>query len=69
MSSPRDTSRKLYKRELVRIIGNMEWALTHLGRFIEAYSEHHPDLASQAAAIGEGVVYLIEAVKKLNDQV
>ena len=69
MGNYRDTSRKLYKRELDRIVGNMEWALTHLARFIEAYSEHHPDLAAQAGTIGEGVVYLIDAVKKLNDQV
>ena len=69
MGSPRDTSRKLFKRELERIIGNMEWALTHLARFIEAYSEFHPDLSAQAVSIGEGIIFLIDAVKKLDEQV
>lgn len=69
MASPRDTSRKLFKRELQRIIGNLEWGLTHLNRFIEAYAEHHPDLSAQAVTIGQGIVYLIEAVKNLDEQV
>ncbi len=69
MGSPRDTSRKLFKRELVRINGNFAWALTHLARFIDAYAEHHPDLSAQAASIGEAIILLMDAVEKLNDEV
>jgi len=69
MSTPRDTSRKLFKRELVRINGNFSWALTHLARFIDAYAEHHPDLSAQAAAIGEGIILLMDAIEKLDEQV
>ena len=69
MSVPRNTSRKLFKRELQRTIGNLDWALEHIGRFVVAYAEHHPDLAAQAAGIGEGMILLKDAIKKLDEQV
>jgi hypothetical protein len=61
--------RKAYKRELERVISNLEWALTHLARVVDAYEQDHPDISQAAETIGHGIAIAADATQKLNERI
>lgn len=63
------TKRGYYKEELDRSIANLEMALTHLTRVMEAYSEAHPDISEQVAKCGEALVIIAETIASINKSI
>ena len=63
------TQRGYFKEELDRSVANIEMALTHLSRVIEAYSEAHPDIALKIAECGEGLVTIAEVIHSVNEAI
>lgn len=63
------TRRGYFREELERSKENLEWSLTHLARVVEAYQEHHPEIAQQATDIGNAIVMIADAIQKLHDSI
>lgn len=63
------TRRGYYREELRRSIHNLNMALTHLERFVEAYSEQHPEIAVVAIELGNMIVQTGELIQKLHDEI
>ncbi len=63
------TERGYYRAEMERAINNIEMALTHIARIVEAYRMAHPDISSQANEIGEALVLIGDAIQALHDSV
>ncbi len=63
------TKRGYYREELERAISNIEMALTHLVRVIEAYQGPHPEIAEQVLSAGEGLEMAGEIIKKVHEQI
>ncbi len=63
------TARGYYKEELDRSIANLEMALTHLARVIDAYKEHHPDIAEKIKECGDGLVMIAEIIRSVNESI
>ena len=63
------TERGYYKEELDRSIHNLEMALTHLSRVMEAYEKPHPEIATQVTECGEAIVLIAETIGKINESI
>lgn len=63
------TQRGYYREELERAIDNVEMALTHLSRVVEAYAKPHPPISRMALEIGNALVTMAELIKKLHDEI
>jgi hypothetical protein len=63
------TKRGYYRSELLRSIKNIEMALTHLLRVVEAYSGPHPEVAIQAGQIGQSLAMIAELIQQLHDDI
>ncbi len=63
------TKRGYYREELERAVDNLEMALTHLSRIIDAYKDAHPEIAQTVFMTGEGLVTAAEVLKKIHDQI
>lgn len=58
-----------YRRELKRIIGNLDWALIHLQKVGEAYKEHHPEITEVCEVVAVGCMTIQETVRTLREQI
>lgn len=63
------TKRGYYRAELERAIDNIEMALTHLSRVVEAYGKDHKDISDMILSIGNGLVQLAELLKQVHDSI
>lgn len=63
------TKRGYYRAELLRAIDNIEMALTHITRIIEAYEKDHKDVSQMATQIGQMLVTVGELVQRLHDSI
>lgn len=59
-------ARQTYKREIERAANNLDMPMTHLLRVVEAYKEHHPDIANYAEVIAQTLANAQEAINNLN---
>ncbi len=63
------TARGYYKEELRRSIDNIEMALTHLARMIDAYKEHHPEMSEKIKECGDGLVMIAEIIRSVEESI
>ena len=63
------TQRGYYRAELERSIDNIEMALTHLYRVMEAYQAAHPEISEQVGMMGNALVEIATAIKTLHDSI
>lgn len=63
------TKRGYYREELERSIDNIEMALTHLARVIEAYQKDHKDISDIIAQSGNALVEIASVIQKVHDQI
>lgn len=63
------TQRGYYREELERSVANIEMALTHLTRVIEAYEKAHPEISQKVAECGEGLVVIAEVIGSIHDAI
>lgn len=63
------TMRGYYREELERAVNNLEMALTHLARVIEAYKTDHPDISANVQMIGDAVAQLADLIKAIHDEI
>lgn len=63
------TKRGYYREEMLRAIDNIEMALTHLSRIIEAFAPQHPEIASQVKELGDAMVEIAEILKAIHDKI
>lgn len=63
------TKRGYYKEELNRAVDNLEMALTHLARLVEAYGPYHPEIAEQVRLIGNAIVEIATAIKTVQESI
>ncbi len=61
------TKRGYYREELRRSIDNIEMALTHLARFIEAYDKQHPEYSNMIKEAGNTLVKTAEFISEVHD--
>lgn len=63
------TKRGYYRAELERSIDNIEMALTHLARVVDAYKEHYPDISSKVEELGNALVTIAELIRSVHDAI
>lgn len=63
------TQRGYYKEELKRSVDNIEMALTHLDRVINAYKEAHPEISDLVQACGDALVMVADNLNKINETI
>ncbi len=63
------TKRGYYREEMLRAIANIEMALTHLSRIIEAFTPQHPEIASQIKELGDALVGIAEILGAIRDRI
>jgi len=63
------TKRGYYREELKRAQDNLEMCLTHISRVIDAYKDDHPDIADHALQVGDMIVYLIQAIETIRQEI
>ena len=63
------SARGYYKEEMKRSIDNIEMALTHLARVIEAYRKAHPEISEKIKECGDGLVMIAEIIRSIEETV
>lgn len=63
------TKRGYYRGEMLRAIDNIEMALTHITRVIDAYKDPHPEVSETAKQCGDALVMVAETILKLHESV
>lgn len=63
------SKRGYYKEELRRSIDNIEMALTHLTRVIEAYNKDHPEISNPVSECGNALVLVGETLGKIEESI
>lgn len=63
------SARGYYKEEMNRSIDNIEMALTHLARVVEAYQQAHPEIAEKIKECGDGLVMIAEIIRSVEESV
>ncbi len=63
------TKRGYYREELRRSIDNIEMALTHLARFIEAYDTAHSEYSEVIKTVGNALVDMAEVIQRTHDEI
>lgn len=63
------TKRGYYLEEIDRAISNLEMALTHIARVVEAYKEAHPDISDAAKSCGDGIVVIGETLQQIHEMI
>lgn len=63
------TRRGYYRAELLRAVDNIEMALTHLSRVVDAYAPDYPEIAKYVQQIGDALVIITDNIKSLHDSI
>ncbi len=63
------TARGYYREELQRAIDNLEMALTHLARVVDAYKEAHPEISDKVLECGNGLVMIAEIIRSIHESI
>lgn len=63
------TKRGYYREELKRSVDNIEMALTHLARVVEAYNKDHADIAELVTHYGNILVQVADKINQLHDSI
>lgn len=63
------TMRGYYKEELARSINNIEMALLHLTRLVDAYNKDHPDISEALSECGDALVIIAETIAKVRETI
>lgn len=63
------TKRGYYREELRRSMDNLEMALTHLARFVQAYEKDYPEIARTVQAAGDVIVKVAETLTEVHDAI
>jgi hypothetical protein len=63
------TQRGYYREELERTITNLEMALTHIARVVEAYQEAHPEISDKAAECGNALLMVAEVIQSIHESI
>lgn len=63
------SARGYYKEEMKRAIDNLEMALTHLARVVEAYQAPHPEISEKIRECGDGLVMIAEIIRSVEESV
>lgn len=62
-------TRDAVKQDLQRSIGNLEAAKEKIGRWIEVYAEHHPEIAAAMAISIQSIDMTIDFVDKVQQSI
>ena len=63
------TQRGYYREEMERATNNIEMALTHLTRVMDAYRDAHPDISEAIKQCCDAIVMVGETVLSIHDSV
>ena len=63
------TQRGYYREEMERAANNINMALTHLVRVVEAYAEAHPEVSQAITAAGDGLVVARDVILQVREAI